>query len=206
MYNGCGVLVAQMKTGNLPEAYFSCDVSFMRDVQEHFDPAVIFSRNAMVLVVQKGNPKNIRTLEDLTRPGLKIGLGHPTNSALGALTDRMLVKLGLRDKVYASGSTVIHTDAGHMLINQLRTGSLDACVVYRSNALSNAENPALHLDVIDLNLPEAIATQPFAVARRGSHRYLMQRLLDAIAAEETKQQFLSLGFEWVYRPQGSRHD
>lgn len=193
VYNGCGILVAQMKTGNVPDAYFSCDVTFMRTVQERFEPAVNVSRNPMVLLVPRGNPKGVKTLADLARSGLKIGLAHPQNSALGALTEQMLVRLGLREQVYAPGHTVIHADAGHMLVNQMRTGALDASVVYRSNATSAPDDGKL--EIVALDLPDATATQPFAVSKQTGKRYLVRRLFDALARE--RERFAALGFEWV---------
>ena len=201
VYNGCGILVAQMKAGAPAEAYFSCDVSFLRDVQDRFDSGIDVSRNPMVLIVPKGNPKGIRRLGDLANADLRVGLAHPKNSALGALTDRLLVKLDLHEKVYGSGARILHSDAGHMLINQIRTGSLDACVVYRSNAMSNPTNVAEHLDIVPIDLPEAVAVQPYAIASASDHKYLMRRFFDAVVAAQTRERFEELGFEWIHEPE-----
>ncbi len=207
IYAGCGLHVAQMKAmkggqisdAHFPDAYFACDVSFMRQVQQWFEASKIISRNDMVLVVEKGNPKKVRSLEDLTRLDLRIGLAHPVNSALGALTDDLLKKLRLREKVYAAGrgQPIVHADAGHVLVNQMRAGALDAIVVYRSNVLSNPENAQKYLEIVDMNLPEAVAIQPYAVARESDHRYLMRRLLEAILAPSSKEHFIGSGFQWV---------
>lgn len=197
VYNGCGILVAQMKAGARPELYISCDVSFMNDVSELFESATTLSRNRMVLVVPKGNPKGIAALEDLARPGLKVGLAHPVNSALGALTDRLLKSAGLHERVYHAGHQVVHSDAGHMLVNMLRTGALDACVVYKSNALS-APQSGEFLDIVEIDLPQAIAVQPYAVSRTAAHKHLLRRLLDTITEQTTADQFRSIGFEWAH--------
>ena len=91
IYNGCGILVAQMKamrsgkagpSAHFPDAYFSCDVSFMNKVQQWFEASTVISRNDMVLCVPKGNPKGVKSIEDLARPDLRVGLAHPVNSAL----------------------------------------------------------------------------------------------------------------------------
>ncbi len=208
IYAGCGIHVAQMKAmkkaaatpaSHFPDAYFSCDVSFMTQVQKWFDASTIISRNDMVLVVPKGNPAGVKSIEDLTRPDLRVGLAHPVNSALGALTDDLLKKLKLHDKVYdpARKHPVVHSDAGHVLVNQMRAGALDLLVVYRSNVLSNPDNAEKYLDVIEMNLPEAVAIQPYAVARDSQHRQLMRRLLEAILAPSSKQQFIRSGFQWI---------
>jgi ABC-type molybdate transport system substrate-binding protein len=210
-YQGCGHLVDQMKAMRrgdarpalFPDAYFACDTSFMEMVQGWFDTSIVIARNDMVLVVQKGNPKQVRSISDLARGELFIGLGHPRNSALGKLTDDMLKKLGLHERVYAGEwqKRIIHADAGHDLVNKMRAaaGKLDAAIVYRSNAISNPENPAKYLDVIDLGIAEAVATQPFAVARDSPHRYLMKRLLAAILSPQTEARFRDAGFQWVYQ-------
>lgn len=207
IYAGCGIHVAQMKAlkngrtaaSHFPDAYFACDVSFMRQVQQWFDAAVVVSRNDMVLVVPKGNPQRIRSIEDLARPELRVGLAHPVNSALGALTDDLLKKLNLRDKVYASGRrhAIVHADAGHVLVNQMRARALDAMVVYRSNVLSHPENAEKHLEIVEMNLAEAVAIQPYAVAKDSNHRHLMQRLLEAILSPSSKQRFRDAGFRWL---------
>src|SRR5207237_452292 len=36
VYNGCGILVAQMRAGERPDAYFSCDSTFMKQVNDLF--------------------------------------------------------------------------------------------------------------------------------------------------------------------------
>lgn len=206
VYNGCGIHVAQMKaikqksetSKQFPDAYFSCDVSFMRSVQQWFEASRVVSRNDMVLAVARGNPKGVKSVGDLARPELRIGLAHPTNSALGALTDDLLKKLGLREKIYsaARSQAIVHADAGHMLVNQLRTGALDAIIVYRSNVLSSGET-AKHVEVVDMNLPEAIAIQPYAVAKDSEHRQLMRRLMEAVLSPDSKKRFVSAGFHWV---------
>ena len=87
-------------SAHFPDAYFSCDISFMSKVQQWFEASTIISSNDMVLCVPKGNPKQVKSIKDLARLNLRVGLGHPVNSALGGLTDDLLKKLGLHDRVY----------------------------------------------------------------------------------------------------------
>lgn len=197
VYNGCGILVAQMKGGVRPAAYFSCDVKFMEQVQPFFLPPVTISRNDLILLVKKGNPHNIKSLADLTRPGLRVGLAHPEKAALGELTKQMLERQGLYRPLVDSHNWTLDSPTGDYLVNQIRTGSVDAVVVYRSNALANPENVANHLDLIELDTPGAQAVQPFAVGRDSEHKYLMRRLLEAIRTPESQRRFEALGFHWA---------
>jgi ABC-type molybdate transport system substrate-binding protein len=207
VYNGCGVLVAQMKAvkggqgpGAFPDAYFACDASFLDDVQPWFEPGVTVSRNDIVLIVPKGNPKEVRSLEDLTRPGLRVGLAHPKNSALGKLTDDLLKRHGLHERVYTGGweKRVVHADAAHLLVNQMLVGALDVAVVYRSNARATPVNERKRIDVIELKLPEARAVQPFAIAADSRYPHLLRRLREALLTEASARRFRSLGFDWAY--------
>lgn len=205
-YGGCGLLVSQMKaiksspaSKQFPDAYFACDQSFLDDVADWFQAGVIVARNPMVLVVAKGNPVGVRDLGDLTRKDLRVGLAHAENSALGKLTERLLKKLNLHERVYSAErrQPIVHADAAHSLVNQMRVGALDVAVVYKSNVLS-ASATKENLDLIDLNLPEAVATQPFAIAQNSRHKHLMRRLLEAIVAPDNAARFQSLGFSWMY--------
>jgi molybdenum ABC transporter molybdate-binding protein len=202
VYNGCGLLVSQMKAGQPAEMYFSCDRAYMEMVRERFEPAIEISRNRVVLAVPRGNPKELKSLEDLGRGGLKLGFAHPVNSALGKLTDDLLRRLGLHEGVYAA-NTVIHTDAGHMLVNQLRAGSLDAAVVYRSNVQS-APEASEQIETIPLTADGAVAVQPVAVSRESRHRYLLRRLLDTLTSDVSAQRFKDHGFEWLAPTPGKK--
>jgi ABC-type molybdate transport system substrate-binding protein len=206
IYAGCGIHVAQMKamkggtvSTHFPDAYLSCDVSFMDMVQQWFEQSTRISRNDLVLAVPKGNPQKIQSIEDLTRLEYRVGLPHPTNSAMGKLIDDLLKKLGLHERVYAPQRKlpIVHSDAAHMLVNQLRTGALDLIMVGRSNVVSLQDNPEHAVEVVEVNLPEAVAIQPFAVAKDSQHKYLMRRLLEAILTPESQKQFIDSGFHWI---------
>jgi molybdate transport system substrate-binding protein len=205
-YNGCGILVAQMESlkrggeGTFPDAYFSCDMKFMAMVADWFEAATTVSRNDMVIAVQPGNPLEIRSLEDLTRRDVRVGLAHPVNSALGNLTDDLLKRIGLHDRLYDEGwqDHVVHTDAGHDLVNKLRVRALDAAVVYQSNVraipVSDQERP----EIVPIDIAGAMAEQPFAVSHDSEHKYLMRRLLRAIVTPSSAERFQQLGFAWVH--------
>ena len=106
IYNGCGILVGQMKAGAEPDAYLSCDVRFMDAVQERFLPPTDLAQNPLVLIAPKGNPRNIEHLEDLARENLRVGLAHPDKSALGAITNQLLRQRELLEPIESTGNWV----------------------------------------------------------------------------------------------------
>jgi len=192
VYNGCGILVAQMKVGERPDAYFACDVSFMDQVQDLFLNSVNVSETDILIAVPKGNARGIASLQDLAKEGLKLGVANAEQSALGALTERMLDGAGLLKDVMANVRS--QTPTADMLVNQLRAGGLDAVIVYEANVSQVRE----HLDIVRIDLPSAKAVQPFAIAKGSQHKYIAQRLLDAITSAESQQKYKTAGFRWLY--------
>jgi ABC-type molybdate transport system substrate-binding protein len=179
-----------MQSGQRPDAYFACDNSFMGQVSKLFGPPVKLSQTDMVLLLPKGNPKSIHALADLATPGLRVGVANEAQSALGLLTVRLLRAHGLYDRVMAN--VKVQTPTADLLVNQMRTGSLDAVIVYAANTSQVREV----LDVVPLTESGATAVQPFAIGRNSEHALLMDRLLAALRSAESRRHFEAVGFKW----------
>jgi molybdenum ABC transporter molybdate-binding protein len=191
VYNGCGVLVAQMKAGQRPDAYFACDREFMSQVTDLFPKPMDVSMNELVILVQKGNPLRINSLRDLAKKGLRVGIGHEKQCAMGWLTQNTLRQGGLQTEVMEN--VTVQSPTGDMLVNQMRSGALDAAVAYLSNAAGSAE----HLDAIPIEgLSCSLAIQPFAVAQGSPNAQLAQRLFHKLCSVESQEIFEAEGFRW----------
>ncbi len=192
VYNGCGILVSQMKAGQKPDAYLSCDVSFMTQVEDRYTDITDISKTGIVIATKKGNPKNIQNLDDLTKEGLQLGICNHKQSALGSLTKRLLEGKGLWDDVYKNVRS--QTPTADLLVNQIRTGSLDAVIVYAANVSKVSDK----LDIVKLNDEQAMALQNYGISKNSDHQYLMKRLLNALTDEQSKKNYLDLGFSWEF--------
>jgi molybdate transport system substrate-binding protein len=191
VYNGCGILVAQMKAGQHPDAYFACDTEFMNQVPDLFPEPIDVSQNELVILVKKGNPLNIRSLKDLGRDGLRVGVGHEKQCAMGWLTQNTFREGGVQAEVMEN--VTVQTPSGDMLVNQMQTGSLDAAVAY----LSNAAGAGDFLDAIQIQgLQCAIATQPLALALESPRFQTTSRLFDRLCSDRSQATFEAEGFRW----------
>ena len=164
-------------------------------MKDRFWEAPVVSANEMVILVSKGNPKGIAALADLAKPGVRIGLGEPEKSALGFLTKTLLDGEGISQPLIDSGNVKLHSATGDFLVNQLKAGSLDATIVYMSNA-KGARSTGDDCDIVEIGKPSAVAEQPYAVARDSRNRRLMERFLDACVSAEGKKAFVEHGFRW----------
>jgi molybdate transport system substrate-binding protein len=190
-YNGCGILVGMMRTREKPDVYFACDPQFMNKVSDLFETPQVISSNQLVIAVPKGNPHGLQTLKDLGKPGLKVGVGHEQQCALGAITRETFLQSGTYAAVRKN--VVVESPAGDLLVNQLKTGSLDAVVAYRSNVEPFKDT----LDAVPVTgIPCAAPQQPIAISRTTAHPQLVRRLVEAIRSAESRERFLHLGFGW----------
>jgi molybdate transport system substrate-binding protein len=86
-----------------------------------------------VLVVQPGNPKGLTSIEDLTRPGLKVALSNPEYSTCGEMVFELLEKKGIKDAVMKNvGNRLIKEHP--ILCNQLKTNTVDAIITWKGVA------------------------------------------------------------------------
>ena len=146
--------------------------------------------------MEKGNPKNINNLEDLSRSGLKVGIADRKKSALGALTYNMLEQEGELAALEASKNLKVLVAKGDDLVNQMQLGALDAALLYKSNAMAS---PSImqHCKIIMLGNDYATAEQPYAVAEKADHAQLMVRLGEYLTTDQAKETFVKYGFKWV---------
>lgn len=194
VYDGCGILVAQMKGGARPDLYFACDESFMTEVKDLFGDAKVVSSNQLVILVPKGNPRGVTSLKDLAKPGLRVGVGNEKQCALGAITAVTLDQSKLRESV--TPNIVTRSPTGDLLVNQMRAGALDAVVAYVSNATGSADV----LEAIKVDMPCAIAVQPVAVEKSSPRRRLAARLVEMLISDPSRQLFAAEGFGWKAGP------
>lgn len=191
IYNGCGILLGQIKGGGQPDMYHTCDVSFMEGVESQFTQAKAISQTDIVIIVPKGNPKNIRTLADLAKGPLQLGVCNEEQSTLGAMTEILLRDQGLYDAVQKN--VVVNTPTADLLVSQLVVGQLEAAIVYKANTTKITDKA----DIVPIELDGAIATQTVAIAQQTKYPMLLQRLEAALNTSTSKEQFQMSGFDWV---------
>jgi molybdate transport system substrate-binding protein len=88
---------------------------------------------APVLVVQKGNPKEIKSIDDLAKPGLQVLLTNPDFSTCGEMTFGLLEKKKIKDAVLENVGNAMfkhHSEIG----NKMKLGFGDAGIMWNGVA------------------------------------------------------------------------
>jgi len=78
------------------------------------------------IIVQKGNPKNITSLEDLARPGIRLGIGDPKSVCIGLYAKDLLERNGLWENV--SRNIVVYAQSCDATAALISTGAVDAII------------------------------------------------------------------------------
>jgi molybdate transport system substrate-binding protein len=144
-FAGSSQLAQQITSGAPADVFASASPATMKTVTDAGDntgtPAV-FVKNQLVIAVPKGDPKGIKALADLTKPGLKVALCAkevPCGAAAHTALDASGVKL----------TPVTEEQDVKQALAKVKLGEVDAALVYRTDAHSDTA------DVDGIEFPES---------------------------------------------------
>ncbi len=186
---GSETLLPKILTGVKADV-FVCHDPFEDKVKEakRWSGSVVVGYLEPIVAVRPGNPRGIRTLADLKRPGLKLGIGDPRYSTCGALFVEALERRSLRDsvmpQVVLQGRT--HTE----IANGLILGPLDAVVVW--NFVAVLYQRKLEVAPIDVAYPETRVT--VVGLTQSPNPGARDAFLEWCAQPEVQQTFRTFGY------------
>lgn len=162
-FGGSNMLAAQVQQGLPADVFASANVGLPWQLhREGFvTRPVVFTSNRLVVVVAHGNPRHLRSVRGLEKPGLKIVMAAAGVPA-GDYTRKVLERLGLSDLVDKAVSQ--ETDVREVLAKVV-LGEADAGFVYATDAKTVAGKVSL------LGIPKAAQPQVLyaAAAVKSSH-------------------------------------
>ena len=97
---------------------------------------------APVVAVQKGNPKKIRSIEDMTGEGIRVALSDPKYSTCGEMVFALMEKKGMTDAMMKNVGTRLTKGHG-ALGTLLKTQAVDAVIMW--NGVANAFGDSLEI-------------------------------------------------------------
>ncbi len=186
-YSGSEVLLSKIKLSHHGDLYIPGDKHY---IEQALQQDMILSRRPVfywipTILVQKGNPKNISGLEDILRPGLKLGLGDPNACAIGRTSRQILAKNNItweEVKKHVSYLSLTVNELGM----QIQARSLDAVIVWDAMAQYYSE----YGDEVSI-APEKnlISTVDIGVLKFTRNRELAEKFVDFITCERGREVF-----------------
>ena len=100
-YGGSGTLLGNLKIAQKGDLFLAADDSYLYQAREAglVKEILPLAKMKPVLAFGQGNPKNIKSLQDLLRDDLNIGLATPDAAAVGKLTRKLLTESGIWNQV-----------------------------------------------------------------------------------------------------------
>jgi molybdate transport system substrate-binding protein len=130
-FGASSALAQQVNSGAPADVFASASPTNINQVTGDGEP-VVFARNQLVIAVPKGDPRNLRTLADLARPGVKVAL-CAEQVPCGAAARKALETGGVKLTPVTLEQDVKAT------LTKLRLGEVDAALVYRTDAAAAAQ-------------------------------------------------------------------
>ena len=129
-FGGSGDMLSRMKLSGRGDIFFpgSSDYIEIAKREKLVDPTTetIIAYLVPAINVPKGNPAGIRTLEDLARPGLRIGIARPDTVCVGLYAVEVLERAGLAEKVRPN--IVTHAESCAKTAQIVALGQVDAVI------------------------------------------------------------------------------
>ena len=188
-FAGAGALVSQMELSRKGDVFVSGgtpDYRIARDKGLVGEPGYV-AYHVPIIAFQKGNPKNITSVDDLARPGLKLALGGVESTAIGKAGDILFEKHGIRDAV--EKNVVLRAPTINEVVIAMEMGTADAALLTLDSV-----NPET-MDTIDLVQEDSLTLiVPIGPTTFTTQPDAAQAFVAFVTSDEGKAFFAKHGF------------
>ena len=191
---GSGSLLSAIKITKTGDLYIPGSQDFMLEAVKAGVVDISYVKKLAYLVpaiiVQKGNPYNIRTLEDLSKSGLRVGIADPLSVCVGLYAKELLEKNGLWESV--KSNIVVYAQSCEATAALIPTGAVDAIIgwhVFEDWYPDKAERVW-----IEPSMVHKIGYIAGAVSVFAEDKTLAKRFLDFLASEEVAKIWAKYGY------------
>lgn len=187
VFGGSGYVLSQMKLARRGDLFFPGSSDYMEiakrngDVLPETEKIIVYAVPA--INVWKGNPKTIRTLKDLTRPGLRVAIANPEGVCLGAYAVEIFEKAFTpEERERLKANIANYTGSCEQTATAISLKLADAVIGWRVFHYWDPER----IETIPLpkgQIPR-IGYIPIAISKFSRQRELAQRFIDFLTGPE----------------------
>ncbi|WP_292657491.1 molybdate ABC transporter substrate-binding protein [Nitratifractor sp.] len=192
VFGGSGYVLSQMKLTRKGDLYFpgSSDYMEIAKRQHLVDPKSekIIVYLVPAITVAKGNPKGIHSLEDLTRPGIRVAIANPDGVCLGTYAVEILEKNFTPEQKKAFRKNLInYTASCAKTATAVSLHQVDAVIGWR--VFGHWDPRRIETVPIKASRLVRIGYIPIAVSRFSRHPELAKRFIDFLLSPEGRKIF-----------------
>jgi molybdate transport system substrate-binding protein len=192
LFGGSGFVLAQMKLAGKGDLYFPGSSDFMEKAKKE---NLVFPESEKIVVylipainVQKGNPKGIHSLRDLTKKGIRVAIANPEFVCVGTYAVEIIEKnLSPSEKKDFKRNLVNYTESCEKTANAVSLKAVDAVLGWRVFQYWDPER----IETVYLKSGEIprIGYIPIAISRFTQDRRVAQRFVDFLFSSQGKAVF-----------------
>jgi len=196
-FGGSGFVLSQMKLSRKGDIYFPGSSDFMELAKKE---GAVYPESEKIVVylvpsinVQKGNPKKIYSLRDLTRPGLRLAIANPEMVCVGAYAvETIEMNLTPQEKERLRKNLINYTESCEKTANVISLKAVDAVLGWRVFQYWDPER----IETIYLKPDEIprIGYIPIAISKFTRDRALAQQFIDYLLSPEGKGIFRKFNY------------
>jgi molybdate transport system substrate-binding protein len=192
IFGGSGFVLSQMKLSKKGDLYFPGSSDFMELAKKE---GLVFPGSEKIVVylvsainVQKGNPKGIHSLRDLTKDGIRVAIANPEMVCVGTYAVEIIEKnLTPSEKGKFKKNLVNYTESCEKTASVISLKAVDAVIGWRVFQYWDPER----IESILLK-PEAISRIgyiPIAISRFTEDKIAAQKFIDFLLSSHGKATF-----------------
>lgn len=192
VFGGSGYVLTQMKLGKKGDLYFPGSSDFMETAKKD---GVVYPETEQKIVylvnsinVQKGNPKNIKSLKDLTQPGIKVAIANPEGVCVGLYAVEIIENAFTPEEKQAFRNNLVnYTESCEKTATAISLKTVDAVIGWSVFQYWDPEK----IETVKLKPSEIIRIGyiPIAVSKFTENRELAQQFIDFLQSEDGKTAF-----------------
>jgi molybdate transport system substrate-binding protein len=189
VFGGSGFVLSQMKLAKRGDTYFPGSSDFMevakRDGLVHPESEKIIVYLIPAINVQKGNPKRINSLKDLTKKGIRLAIANPEMVCVGTYAVEIIEKnLNSQEKENLKKNLVNYTESCEKTANVISLRAVDAVIGWRVFQYWDPER----IETVYLKPEEIprIGYIPIAISKFTQNRALAQTFVDFLLSSQGK--------------------
>lgn len=195
-FGGSGTMLSQLKIAREGDLYIPGSPDYMLKAENegiiYPDSIVKIAYLIPAVLVQEGNPRDLRSLADLAQPGIEVGVGAPETVCVGLYAYEILEHNRLLDEIQQAGTIVVHAESCSKTAALISLEAVDAILGWRVFAYWNPDDT----DVVFLQpdqLPR-LAYVPGAVSTFTKNEDNARAFLNFLVSAEGQQIFAKWGY------------
>jgi molybdate transport system substrate-binding protein len=192
VFGGSGSVLSQMRLSKQGDIYFPGSSDYMEKAKREGD---VFTDSEKVIVylvsainVTKGNPRRIRALKDLTRPGLRIAIGNPETVCVGAYAVEIIERgFTAAEKAAFQSNLVNYTESCEKTATAISLKMVDAVIGW--SVFEHWDPERIETVRLPAGQIPRIGYIPVAISKFTKNKEAAQKFIDFLAGPEGRRIF-----------------